>query len=300
MRVLITGATGLIGTEIVKICEAQNIKVNYLTTRKSKIKSESSFKGFYWNPNNKEIDKDCFKGVDAIIHLAGASIAKRWTKAYKEEIISSRVESTKLLIESLKTIDHHVNHIIAGSAIGIYPDDLEHCYNESFKGDNNSFLGRVVKVWEAAVDGFDHLNIKTTKIRTGLVLSTKGGAMVEMIKPIKFGLGAAFGTGKHWQSWIHVQDLAALFMHVLNNKLYGVYNGVAPSPVTNMVLTKKIASALNKPFFMPNIPRFVMRMVLGEMHQLLFESQKVSSEKIEQSGFMFQYKALDHALNDLL
>lgn len=300
MRILITGATGLIGKEIVKICHLQNIEVNYLTTRKSKIEHQENYKGFYWNPEIKELDKACFKGVDAIIHLAGASISKRWTPSYKKEIVSSRVESTKLLIDSLKGEIHTIKHVISGSAIGIYPDSLTSYYEESYKGTNDSFLGDVVKKWEASVDGFSKLNIKVSKIRTGLVLSKNGGALPEMLKPIKFGFGAAFGNGKHWQSWIHITDLSQMFLYVLKHKMYGVYNGVAPNPETNQFLTKTIANVLNKPLILPNIPKFVMKTILGDMHQLLFDSQRVSSKKIEDAGFVFEYHHLKPALVHLL
>lgn len=300
MHVLITGATGLIGKEIVKRCHQQNITVNYLTTRKSKIEQVENYKGFYWNPKLKEIDTACFEEVDVIIHLAGASISNRWTASYKKEIISSRVESTQLLINTLKGESHTIKHVISGSAIGIYPDSLINYYEESFRGENHSFLGDVVKRWEASVDGFSKLNIKVSKIRTGLVLSNKGGALLEMIKPIKFGLGAAFGNGKHWQSWIHISDLSNMFLFLLEHKLYGVYNGVSPNTETNKALTKAIAKVLNRPLLLPNIPKFIMKTILGDMHELLFESQRVSSKKIEDKGFVFEYHHLKPALEDLL
>ena len=300
MRVLITGATGLIGQEIVKLCFANGIAVNYLTTSKSKINQSGKTQGFYWNPKQQEIDLDCFKDVDAIIHLAGATISKRWTSAYKKEIISSRKETTQLLVHSLKTIDHTVKQVISASAIGIYPDSLINYYDETFKNFDDSFLSHVVQVWEHEVDAFSSLNITVSKIRIGLVLSNKGGVLMEMAKPIKFGLGAAFGTGEQWQSWIHVTDLAHLFLYVLKYQLEGVYNGVAPSHVTNQELTKTIAITLGKPLFLPNIPRFLMKLVLGDMHTLLFDSQRVSSKKIEDKGFYFEYHHLQPALEDLL
>lgn len=300
MRLLITGATGLIGNEIVKKCRQQNINVNYLTTRKSKIEQKNNYKGFYWNVADQEIDTACFKDVDAIIHLAGASISKRWTPSYKKEIISSRVDSTLLLINALKGETHTIKHVVSGSAIGVYPDSLTNYYDESFKGENDSFLGEVVKKWEAAVDGFSKLGIHVSKIRTGLVLSHKGGALPEMVKPIKFGVGAAFGNGKHWQSWIHISDLANMFLFLLEQKLYGVYNGVAPNPETNKTLTKVIAKVVNRSLLLPNIPKFVMKIILGDMHQLLFDSQRVSSKKIENQDFLFEYHHLKPALEDLL
>ncbi|WP_396600420.1 TIGR01777 family oxidoreductase [Algibacter sp. R77976] len=300
MRVLITGATGLVGQEIVKHCHEKDIKVNYLTTSKSKLVQDENYKGFYWNPREKEIDTECFSGVDAIIHLAGATISKRWTSSYKKQIFSSRTESTALLIDALKGINHNVKQIVSASAIGIYPDSLTNYYDQSHNEVSDSFLGQVVSVWEQAVNEFSKLNITVSKIRIGLVLSNKGGALVEIVKPIKFGLGAAFGSGKQWQSWIHIHDLANMFLYVLEQKLAGIYNGVAANPVSNTELTKTAANVLEKPLFMPNIPKFFMKLVLGEMHILLFESQRVCSKKIVQKGFVFKYNYLEPALVDLL
>ena len=300
MRVLVTGATGLIGQEMVKLCHEKDIKVNYLTTSKSKIVQEENYKGFYWNPKAKEIDADCFKEVDAIVHLAGATVSKRWTPSYKKEILSSRTETTALLVNTLKELTHTVKQVVSASAIGIYPDSLINYYDESHNEISSSFLGQVVSVWEQASDEFLKLNITVSKIRIGLVLSNKGGALMEIVKPIKFGLGAAFGNGKQWQSWIHIQDLANLFLHVLQNNLKGVYDGVAPNPTSNSELTKTAASVLHKPLFMPNIPKFFMKLVLGEMHILLFESQRVSSKKIADEGFLFKFNHLEPALNNLL
>lgn len=300
MRVLITGATGLIGQEIVKLCHEKDIKVNYLTTSKSKIVQEENYKGFYWNPKAKEIDADCFKGVDTIVHLAGATVSKRWTPSYKKEILSSRTETTALLVNTLKELTHTVKQVVSASAIGIYPDSLINYYDESHNEISSSFLGQVVSVWEQASDEFLKLNITVSKIRIGLVLSNKGGALMEIVKPIKFGLGAAFGNGKQWQSWIHIKDLANLFLYVLQNNLKGVYDGVAPNPTSNSELTKTAASVLHKPLFMPNIPKFFMKLVLGEMHILLFESQRVSSKKIADEGFLFKFNYLEPALNNLL
>lgn len=301
MHVLITGATGLIGTEIVKLCHEKDIKVNYLTTNASKIVVKENYKGFYWNPKNQEIDKNCFKGVDAIIHLSGATVSKRWTAKYKKVIINSRKNTTKLLINSLKTESHTIKQIVSASAIGIYPDSLINYYDEDFKELNNSsFLSQVVRAWEDAVDKFSELNINVSKIRIGLVLAAKGGALKEMKKPIVYGLGAPFGHGKQWQSWIHIHDLASMFLYILDNRLTGVYNGVAPNPVTNRELVKTISNVLNKPLFLPNVPKFFMKLILGEMSTLLFESQRVSSKKIETSGYYFKYDALKPALDNLL
>lgn len=300
MRVLITGATGLIGQEIIKLCQEREIDVHYLTTRKSKIHDSRGCKGFYWNPSINEIDTDCFEGVDAIIHLAGATVSRRWTRNYKNNILDSRKNSTKLLVNSLKGENHSVKQVLSASAIGVYPNSYTNYYEESFKGVSDSFLGEVVKVWEQSVDDFSQLGIAVSKIRIGLVLSNQGGALQEIIKPIKYGLGAAFGSGTQWQSWIHIHDLANMFLFVLNENVMGVYNGVAPNPVTNLELTKTAANVLSRPLIMPNIPKFFMKLVLGDMHILLFESQRVSSKKIEHKGFEFKFNYLEPALRNLL
>lgn len=296
MRVLITGATGLIGKEIVKKCHEKNIAVNYLTTSKSKLSNKPNYQGFLWNPSKNEIDEACFKNVDVIINLVGASISKRWTDTYKKEIILSRTQSAQLLFNTLQNIDHHISQIISASAIGFYPSSLTNYYTEEDKQVSASFLGQVVQKWEHAIDAFKTLGISVAKIRIGLVLSKKGGALPQMIKPFKFGAGAALGSGKQWQSWIHLDDLASIFLHVLEEELEGVYNGVAPNPESNNTLSKAIATTLKVPYFLPNIPKFMLNIILGEMHILLIESQRVSSKKIEDTGFQFKYYKLQRAL----
>lgn len=300
MRILITGATGLVGNEIVKLCHENGIAVNYLTTSKSKLKSHDNYKGFYWNPDLGKIDKACFEDVDAIINLVGASISKRWTDAYKKEILESRTLTAKLLKKTIEDNDFDVKQIVSASAIGIYPSSLVNYYEEDFDTVSDTFLGEVVEQWEAAIDEFKSLQIDVCKIRIGLVLSEKGGALPEIIKPMKFGAGAAFGSGEQWQSWIHVTDLANLFLYAARQGLTGIYNAVAPNPVTNTELTKVSAKVLSKPLILPNIPKFSMKLALGEMHILLFESQRVSSLKIEQEGFEFAFPNLEPALIDLL
>ncbi len=298
-RVLITGATGMIGSEIVKVCHEKNIDVNYLTTSKDKIENRENYKGFYWDPDNNIIDAKCFENVDAIINMVGATISERWTSSYKKEIITSRTETAQLLLETIKTNSYPVKHIVSASAIGVYPDSDTNYYEEDFTEVSSSFLGKVVEKWEAAVDEFRTAGIAVSKIRIGLVLSDKGGALPEMAKPIKLGAGAPFGSGDQWQSWIHIEDLANLFVFAVENELEGIFNGVAPNPVTNTEVTKTVARVLDKPLILPNIPKFAMKLALGEMHILLFESQRVSSNKIEKAGFNFKFHHLESAIKDL-
>ena len=300
MKVLITGATGMIGQELVKVLHQNNVKVNYLSTSKDKLVSNENYKGFYWNPNTNEIDNNAFDGVSVIYHLAGATVAKRWTSSYKNEILDSRTIPTRLLFNTLQNNPNKVTQIISASAIGIYPDSLGAIYNEENTGVDDSFLGEVVQKWENEVDAFKKLDILVTKIRIGIVLSNKGGALPQMVTPIKYGVGAAFGSGKQYQSWIHVEDLVNIFYYTQVSELDGIYNAVAPHPVTNLTMTKEIAKVLKRPLWFPNIPKFVMKMVLGEMHILVFKSQSVSALKILKEGFQFKYATIEKALNDLL
>lgn len=300
MTILVTGATGLIGQELVSLLLQNGHTLHYLSTSRTKLVSNSSYKGYYWNPKTAEIDVAAFTDVDVIVHLAGANVAQRWTTDYKEEIIQSRVLSTQLLFKTLQQITHKVTQIVAASAIGIYPNSLSSIYHETDLDIDDSFLGNVVKRWENEVSQFEKLEMVVTKIRIGIVLAKDGGALKEMAKPIRMGLGAAFGSGQHYQSWIHIHDLAAIFYFVIQNKLAGVYNGVSPYPVTNEDLTKAIARTIEKPLFLPNIPQFVMKLLLGEMHEILFSSQHVSSRKLLDENFQFKYASLDKALAELL
>lgn len=300
MKVLITGATGLIGKEIMKRCYQSGIDVNYLTTHKNKLNSEANCKGFYWNPSRGEIDMACFGDVEVIIHLVGATVAKRWNKKYKKEIISSRTISTAFLISSLKKQKHFIRQIVSASAIGIYPNSFKNYYKEDTNLINSGFLGEVTTKWEEAVLKFKDIGIDVGIVRIGLVLSEKGGAFPKIVKPIQYGLGAVLGNGEQWQSWIHIQDLVRFFMFIIEEELAGVFNAVAPNPVNNRKLTKVIAQKLNKDIVLPNIPNYIMKLFFGEMHSILYNSQRVSCAKIMQLGFEFDYDNINSAVDSLI
>lgn len=290
----------MVGSHITKLCHQKGIKVNYLTTSKDKIEAQPDYQGFYWNIENREIDENCFKNVDAIIHLAGADIAKRWTSSYKKEIIASRTQSSDLLWQTLKNSGFKVPRLISASAIGIYPSSLEKLYFEDDTSVDDSFLGEVVRLWEASADKFEELDMQVAKIRIGLVLAREGGALPKLKDPVSFNVGTAFGSGKQWQSWIHIEDLAGIFLYVLENKLSGIFNGVAPNPVTNEEMMNEIAAQMDKSIWLPNVPAIALKVALGEMATVLLSSQLVSSDKIEKAGYEFRYKNLIKALEDLL
>ena len=298
--VLITGATGLVGKALVKKCLQNGFNVHYLTTRKSKIKLQENYKGFYWNPQLEIIDISCFEGVNIIINLAGSSIAQRWTKAYKSLILSSRKKALELLHLSIETHDFPVKHIISASAIGIYPDSKTRYYEEDFQGTDISFLRTVVRSWEGALKAFNALGVKTTALRIGIVLDKHEGALPKISGPIKGYIGSALGSGDQWQSWIHIDDLVRMFMFVLDSNLEGFFNAVAPNPVQQKDFVKSVAKVLNRPLFFPNVPEFLLNFFLGEMSAIVLESQRVSAQNIQNLGFEYKYNELDAALKNLL
>jgi len=298
--VLITGATGLVGKALVKRCLSQGFKVHYLTTRKSKITLQENYKGFYWNPQLDSIDISCFEGVDIVINLAGSSIAQRWTKASKSLILSSRKKALELLHSSIETHNFRVKHIISASAIGVYPDSKTRYYEEDFQGTDVSFLRTVVRSWEGALKPFKSLGIKTTALRIGIVLDTHEGALPKISGPIKAYIGSALGSGEQWQSWIHIDDLVRMFMFVLETKLEGVFNAVAPNPVQQKDFVQSVANVLERPIFFPKVPEFLLNFTLGEMSAIALESQRVSAQKIQDLGFKYNFHELDAALDDLL
>jgi len=300
MRVLITGATGLIGSKISQLCRDKGMQVHYLSTSKDKLENKEDYKGFYWNPNNNEIDSEAIKGVDAIINLVGASIAERWTPEQKKAILKSRTETAHLLYKCLQENEHQVKNLVSASAIGIYPSSLEKLYTEEDKGVDDSFVGEVVVKWEEAVDNFKDLGIEVAKIRIGLVLAENGGVLQKLKEPVNFNVGSPLGSGKQWQSWIHIDDISGIFLFALENQLSGIYNAVAPNPVTNKELVNEVASQMGKPVWLPNVPKVALKLVLGEMSHIVLSSQLVSSDKIEQEGYTFKYVNLAKALEDLI
>lgn len=300
MRVLITGATGLVGTHLTGLFNKNNIAVNYLTTSKNKIEKLPNYKGFYWNPAEGEIDEKSLEDVDAIIHLAGASVAKRWTDSYKKEIIESRTTSADLIYNTLKNSEYKIPIFISASGINVYPSSLQKLYTEDDKAVGDSFLAKVVEVWEAGANQFENLGMKVAKVRTGMVLDAKQGALPKMKAPVSLNAGAAFGSGKQWQSWIHIDDLAGIYYFIFEHKLNGIYNAVAPNPVTNEGLMECIAKHVDKKIWLPNIPAVALKVAMGEMATVVLSSQLVSSEKIQKEGYNFRFKNLSKALEDLV
>jgi uncharacterized protein len=295
--ILITGASGLIGKSLTGSLLEKGYYVHHLSRRDKG--NDANVKTFKWDVYKNEIDENCINGVDAIIHLAGEGIAdKRWTKKRKEQILQSRIRSIRMLYELLKKKDHQVKAVISASAIGYYGDQGEKLLDEE-NPPGSDFLAGVCVEWEKAAGEGKTLGLRVVKLRTGIVLDKNDAALSQMALPIKYGLGASLGSGKQWVSWIHLIDTIRMYIFALENNLDGVFNMAAPNPVTNKQLTKAIAEELNRPLWLPAIPGFVLKIILGEMSEAVLSSTKVSSDKIQTVGFEFRFPLLKDALHNI-
>lgn len=248
------------------------------------------------------MDTKAFEGVETVIHLAGAGIAdKRWNSERKQEIMDSRIQSTTLLYDFLASNQHQVRTVICASAIGYYGFSLGNTLLHENSPAGRDFLSTVVMKWEEAMDRMSALGIRLVKIRIGIVLSEEGGALKELARPVRLGVGAPLGTGRQMVSWIHMDDLCEIFIKgIQDERMRGAYNATAPNPVSNKELTASIAKAMGRRILLPPIPPFVMRMIVGEMADLVLFGSSVSCRKVQEAGFTFKYPELPEALNDLL
>ncbi|MBS1558159.1 MAG: TIGR01777 family oxidoreductase [Bacteroidetes bacterium] len=296
-KILITGASGLIGTHLTQWLQKKGYAVVSLVRSQTKTNSQS----FLWDPEVGTIDRQAFKGVNVLVHLAGAGVAdKRWNTKRKKEILESRVLSTRLLWQTLKNENHSVEAVVMASAIGYYGffENDKIATEEDSPG--KDFLAQVTEQWELEADQFHRLNIRTVKVRIGAVLSNKGGVLTKMAIPVRWGIGAPLGKGKQYVSWVHIDDLCRIFERVISNeKMSGIYNATA-GWCTQTELTKNLAGVLQKPLWLPAIPAFVLKTILGERADLVLKGGKISSEKLKREGFVFQHQDLRQTLKKLL
>ncbi|MFL5742634.1 MAG: TIGR01777 family oxidoreductase [Flavisolibacter sp.] len=300
--ILITGGTGLIGRTITRALIARGDEVIILT--RSKRKSDTKNLSYAsWNPSEGTIDETAIGKADAIIHLAGANVAeKRWTRKRKLEIRESRVASGNLLARSLQSVPNKVKCLVSASATGYYgPDPMVPNPRPFVESDppGEDFLGSVAQEWEAAVAPVGLMNKKLAILRTGIVLSREGGAYPEFKKPLRYFISSILGNGKQVVSWIHIDDLVRLYVHVIDKGLEGVYNAVAPNPVSNKELVEKLAKISNRVSIPLHVPSFVLKAVLGEMSIEVLKSTTVSSAKLQSQGFQFLYPTIKEALKEL-
>ena len=297
--VLITGGTGLVGEHLSNKLQERGYSVSFLSRTSQKT---LSIKTFEWNYQKQTIDNGVFNNVDYIIHLAGANIGeKRWTNSRKQLIIDSRVKTGQLIFDEIKEQKKSLKAFISASAIGYYGTITTDKIFKETDLPANDYLGNVCNQWEKIADKFEEKGIRTVKIRTGVVLTEKEGALSKMITPVKMGIGSAIGTGKQYLPWIHIDDLCEIYIKAIeDNQMNGVYNAVSPDYKTNIDFTKILASVLNKPFWLPNVPPIIMKLVFGEMSDLLLKGSRISANKILKTGYKFQFSDLKSALTNLI
>jgi uncharacterized protein (TIGR01777 family) len=293
--VLITGGSGLVGTRLTEILLECGYQVRHLGRRQT---SQNSVKTYTWNIPSRFIEEGALENVNIVVHLAGAGVAdQRWTKVRKKEILDSRVESTRLLLDRISTSKGQIDTVIAASAVGIYGSDTGDAWMEETTPAGEGFLAEVTESWENEIARFVELNLRVVTLRIGIVLSARGGALPKIAQPLKMGAGAAIGSGKQYMSWIHIDDLCRMVIQSIESvDINRVFNAVAPAPVTNKEFTAQLASILEKPLWLPNVPAFVLKAAMGEMSQIVLGGNRVSSKKIEATGFEFEYRDLRSAL----
>lgn len=299
IKVLITGGTGLVGTALSKYLKEKGINPVILSRNP---KANSEFPMYKWDVNKDEIDEAAFDGVDYIVHLAGANLGeKRWSKKRKQVLINSRVKSAELLFETIKKGNYNIKAFISASAVGIYPSftDNKTVFNENSKL-GNSFAAEICKSWESVADKFETIGIRTVKIRTGIVQDTKDPALEKILLSAKFGVLPAFGKGRHYYPWIHLKDLCRIYhTAIIDENLNGPYNAVAPDCITNRHYTEAIKKVRKKGVIM-HIPAFFMKLLFGEMSEIMLRGTKVQSILHEKDKFEFEFPKISDAMKNLL
>ncbi len=301
MKVLVTGATGFVGNALLIALKNKGHEIAVLTRNAD----DAGFRlpvlceVYSWNPDLEPPTSTAFDGVDAVIHLAGENIAGgRWTKRRKQRIHLSRLLSTRHLVQALSVLKSPPKVLVSASAIGIYGGSGNGELTEDVPP-GTCFLANVCRDWEQEALRAGHSNIRTVCLRTGIVLGKEGGAMQKMLPPFRMGLGGNLGSGNQWMSWIHARDLANMYLHAIETEsVEGVYNAVSPNPVTNREFTGTFGRQLQRPTLFP-VPKTVLKMIFGDMAEVLVASQNVSSEKMTGAGFQFEFPDLSSALEDI-
>ena len=299
MKVLINGASGLIGTSLCQSLSNSNHQPVALS-RSSKAARLPDIETHQWDPQTGPPPLGAFDGVDAVVNLAGEPLdAHRWNDEQKKRISESRVVTTKNLVDGLRSNNHKPAVFVSGSAVGFYGDRGEEQLDESSAA-GTGFMSEVCQDWEREAWSATEFGIRVVQVRTGVVLSSEGGALKKMLAPFKLGLGGRLGSGKQWFPWIHIDDIAGIFHHaIVTSTLKGPVNGVAPEAVTNAEFTRKLARALHRPAFMP-VPETALRVLMGEMAEVLFASQRVVPKAALASNYTFRVPLLAVALTDLV
>ncbi|HEY2827510.1 MAG TPA: TIGR01777 family oxidoreductase [Pirellulales bacterium] len=299
MRALVTGATGFIGPHLLKRLD-HSVVLSRDADRARRSLAQFNVEAYSWDPLAGPPPLKAFEGIDAVLHLAGDSVASgRWTAEKKRLIRDSRELGTRHLVQALQQLKNRPSVLVSASATGWYGDRGDEVLDETAPPAHD-FLGDVCVAWEREAQAATELGIRVACIRTGIVLGREGGALKKLLLPFRLGLGGPLGNGRAWMSWIHVDDLAAMYIHAAEKSVaVGPLNGTAPNPVTNKQFTKTLAAALHRPAFFP-VPYFALRMGLGEFARVLFDSQRVMPNATLASGFQFQYSEIGPALQEIV
>lgn len=296
-KILIAGGTGLIGKHLSRKLRTKGYEVCHLSRNAS---DDAEFRTFKWNLAKGFIEPEALENVDYVINLAGAGVAdKRWTDARKKLLINSRVNGAAAFARYIVEGELKPKAYLSASAIGFYGDRGEELLTETSRR-GEGFLADCTVAWENAIEKLGKTGVRTVGLRIGIVLSSKGGALEKMMIPFKMGMGNWFGKGEQIYSWVHMDDICNMFMHALEQEeMEGFYNAVAPNPVTNKEMIYTIAEAKDQSFLMMPVPSFMMRITMGEMADIVLNGSNVSSRKIEETGYDFEYRKLLPALKDL-
>jgi len=300
MKILVTGATGLIGRSLCGRLTDDGHTVIGVSRSSRKPPGLAVAEVLQWDPQTGPITSSALDGVDAVVNLAGEPIdSRRWSEQQKKLIRDSRIVTTRNLVETLRSIDRKPEVLVSSSAVGFYGDRGDEQLDET-STPGGGFMSEICREWEREAERVTERGIRVVEVRTGVVLSREGGALQKMLTPFKFGIGGPLGNGKQWFPWIHINDIVGIYHHAIaTSALHGPVNGAAPEPVTNKEFTRELARALHRPAFLP-VPEAALRVLVGEMADVLFGSQRVLPRVALESGYRFQYPSLTEALSDLL
>ncbi|MBZ5582078.1 MAG: TIGR01777 family oxidoreductase [Acidobacteriia bacterium] len=297
MNVTITGASGMIGRRVMKVLTAEGHKVHVLS-RHAGTNLPGGVRLSAWDAAKGEAPEAALRDADAVVHLAGENVAQRWTAESKRRIAGSRIAGTRNLVGALAKLPARPRALVCASAIGYYGSRGDEILDET-AAPGAGFLAEVCAAWEAEARAAEALGVRVVRMRIGVALDSRGGALRRMLTPFRLGAGGRIGGGRQWMSWIPLQDLAQLFRFVVENPVSGAVNAVAPYPVVNAVFTRELASALRRPALFP-VPGFALRALFGEMSEVLLGSQRVIPKAADAAGFRFQFPQLGPALADIL
>ncbi len=297
--VLITGASGLVGTRLTEILLESGYRVAHLGRKK---RSQKDVESYTWDIQAGFVEPGALENANIVIHLAGAGVAdQRWTENRKKVILESRVQSTRLLYDKLKALPKNDGVFISASAIGIYGWDTGDQWVDENAPKGEGFLADVTEAWEQEINRLNELDMRVVMMRIGIVLSDKGGALSKIAPSVRYYAGAPLGSGQQYMSWIHIDDLCNMFVKAIEDvNLSGAYNAVAPNPVTNQDFMKSLAKVMNKKLWLPSVPSWALNLITGEMGQMLIGGNRVSSKRIVSTGFNFKFAEVEETMRSLL